>query len=243
MPRKPMSESDWVAKAISIHSDDYDYNHLNWISVNDPVTIICNNCKTKFTHSDGRQYSGAWMNGLINGQGTFLWPNGEKYVGAFKDNKFHWQGTYLWPNGEKYIGNHKDGVADGIGTHTWPDGERYVGNHKDGFPNGQGTHTWPDGRIKRGIWKMGEFMGEHPVQPRISKISSRWPLTSAKYRVQKATDCVRCDSTAAYLQDQQVKHNSNPSKARLRNQGREITAVWPKAEPNPIGIPSTLLSR
>ena len=90
---------------------------------------------------------------------------------------------------------------------------------------------------------MGEFMGEHPVQPRISKISSRWPLTSAKYRVRKATDCVRCDSTAAYLQDQQVKHNSNPSKARLRNQEREITAVWPKAELNSIGIPSTLLSR
>ena len=201
------------------------------------------NGQGKFTHPDGRQYSGAWMNGLINGQGTFLWPNGEKYVGAFKDNKFHWQGTYLWPNGEKYIGNHKDGVADGIGTHTWPDGERYVGNHKDGFPNGQGTHTWPDGRIKRGIWKMGEFMGEHPVQLRISKISSRWPLTSAKYRVQKATDCVRCDSTASHLQDQQVKHNSKPSKARLRNQGREITAVWPKAELNSIGIPSTLLSR
>ena len=51
-----MSESDWVAKAISIHSDDYDYNHLNWISVNDPVTITCNNCKTKFTHSDGRDH-------------------------------------------------------------------------------------------------------------------------------------------------------------------------------------------
>lgn len=51
-----MSESDWVAKARRIHSDDYDYTHLNWVSVNDPVTITCNNCKTKFTHSDGREH-------------------------------------------------------------------------------------------------------------------------------------------------------------------------------------------
>ena len=90
---------------------------------------------------------------------------------------------------------------------------------------------------------MGEFMGEHPVQPRISKMTSRWPLTSAKNRVQKKTDYVRFDSTTAYLQDQQVKHNNNPPKARLRNQGLEVTAVWPKVEPNLIGIPSTLLSR
>jgi hypothetical protein len=56
MPRKPMSKSDWVEKARSIHSYDYDYGNLNWISVKDPVTISCNNCGTLFTHHNGRDH-------------------------------------------------------------------------------------------------------------------------------------------------------------------------------------------
>jgi hypothetical protein len=56
MPRKPMSESDWVDKARSIHSDDYDYSKLKWISINDPVTITCNNCLTEFTHTTGKEH-------------------------------------------------------------------------------------------------------------------------------------------------------------------------------------------
>ena len=161
-----------------------------------------------------------------------------KVCGTFKDNKFHWQGTF-WPNGEKYIGNHKDGVADGMGTHTWHERDMLAITKMD-FQC-QGTHTWPDGELKE---EFGRWVNLWVTSCANEDIENKLSVAAnISQQSSKATDCVRCDSTAAYLQDQQVKHNSKPSKARLQNQGREITAVWPKAEQNSIGIPSTLLSR
>ena len=56
MPRKPMSESDWIRKAQAIHGNDYNYDSLGWISRNHPVSIICNNCETRFVHSTGKEH-------------------------------------------------------------------------------------------------------------------------------------------------------------------------------------------
>ena len=47
----------------------------------------------------GNKYVGDWMNGMFNGQGTFILASGGKYVGEFKDNKYNGQGSLYALNG------------------------------------------------------------------------------------------------------------------------------------------------
>jgi len=52
------------------------------------------------THK-GDVLEGEWLNGKLNGQGTYFYLadnqfKGDKYVGEFKDGNMHGQGTYTW---------------------------------------------------------------------------------------------------------------------------------------------------
>jgi len=40
-------------------------------------------------------------------------PYGDKYVGEFLDGEINGQGTYFFSNGEKHIGQYKDGKLNG----------------------------------------------------------------------------------------------------------------------------------
>jgi len=55
-------------------------------------------------------YQGEFLNGVLNGQGTYVWPNEDRYIGQFKRGEAHGRGvmryadgveeTGLWQNGE-----------------------------------------------------------------------------------------------------------------------------------------------
>ena len=55
---------------------------------------------------------------IINGQGTYKYPNGEVYEGEWKDRKRNGRGTNKYPNGEVYEGEWQDDKKNGSFIHT-----------------------------------------------------------------------------------------------------------------------------
>jgi len=43
-----MTKDEFLTKARNIHGDKYDYSKSNFISVREPITIICNDCGYEF---------------------------------------------------------------------------------------------------------------------------------------------------------------------------------------------------
>ncbi len=61
-------------------------------------------------------YTGELVDGIPNGQGTWIDADGNQYVGSWKDGKQHGQGTGTSPDGQKFVGEFKDGYSwDGFG--------------------------------------------------------------------------------------------------------------------------------
>jgi clan AA aspartic protease (TIGR02281 family) len=134
----------------------------------------------------GERYTGGYLNGKYNGQGTLVYANGEKYVGEFRDNLRNGRGTYSWPDGRRYVGEFRDGqpngygrytlangeeyagdyrnnVREGHGVYTWPDLRRYEGEFHNNLPNGQGVMTLSGGQRQVGLFRDGEYVGEAPI--------------------------------------------------------------------------------
>ena len=49
------------------------------------------------------------MNDLMEGYGTFSWPNGKKYIGYWKNGKQHGIGSIININGKELRGEFMDG--------------------------------------------------------------------------------------------------------------------------------------
>ena len=45
----------------------------------------------------------------MEGKGTFTWSDGRKYTGEYVNDQKHGQGTFEWPDGRKYIGEWNQG--------------------------------------------------------------------------------------------------------------------------------------
>lgn len=46
------------------------------------------------------------------------------------------KGTYTWPDGKMYEGEYRNGKKNGYGIYKFPDGRRYEGYWVDGLQNG-----------------------------------------------------------------------------------------------------------
>ena len=47
----------------------------------------CDNGYGKWVYTDKTTYEGEWVNGFMNGQGTFTWSDGKQKTGIWKNGK------------------------------------------------------------------------------------------------------------------------------------------------------------
>ena len=55
---------------------------------------------------------------MMEGTGTFQWPDGRKFEGQFVKDKKQGPGVFTWSDGRKYDGEWKDGKQHGAGLYT-----------------------------------------------------------------------------------------------------------------------------
>ena len=109
---------------------------------------------------NGDKYVGEWVNGKIEGKGTYTFSNGDKYVGEWVNGKIEGKGTYTFANGDNYVGEFKNGKREGKGTYTISDGDKYFGEWVNGKREGKGTYTFADGAKYIGQWVNGKREGK-----------------------------------------------------------------------------------
>ena len=124
-----------------------------------------------FQMPDGSTYTGEYMDTAghkcRHGQGTFT-IGSEQYTGAWVNDMMTGEGEYTFGSGAVYRGTFNNNLFDGVGTYTHPDGSTYTGGWKANKMHGHGTHTSADGLVTvgqfvNGIFKSGERSTQQPL--------------------------------------------------------------------------------
>ena len=114
-------------------------------------------------NSEGREayysYDGEWKNGMMDGEGKYLYEDKKTYVGMFKCNKPDGIGTAEYPIGSKYKGDWKKGKFHGKGVLEAEGGIRYEGDWKYGKRWGKGKVVLRSGLEYEGEWFDGKPHG------------------------------------------------------------------------------------
>ncbi|MBN3303909.1 R10B1 protein, partial [Amia calva] len=128
--------------------------------------------------------------GLMHGQGTYMWADGVKYEGDFSVNVPMGHGVYTWPDRSSYQGEVYEGLRHGTGTYRcgnksasytgqWHQGYRhgkgimyynqegtswYEGDWICNVREGWGVRCFSSGNLYVGQWKNGARHGEGRMQ-------------------------------------------------------------------------------
>jgi hypothetical protein len=88
-----------------------------------------------FVDAAGREYTGGWINGLMEGQGEMKYNANTTYSGRWKEGRRHGKGILKQtaPNGAKlvYQGDWENDLKQGQGQMTYYDGSMYEGQWKE----------------------------------------------------------------------------------------------------------------
>ena len=134
------------------------------------------------TYSNGDSYTGAFVNGKFNGNGTYTWANGDVYSGQFTDGQINGAGTMTFAAGYSWSGTFVNGqIRTGTGTFSFgTNGDRFTGTWVDGYPNGTGTLTRADGSTQQVTWQNGQLIpsgvSSQPYTPPYTPSSSGSPF-------------------------------------------------------------------
>ena len=112
------------------------------------------------------------MNGIMEGEGSYVYSNGDMYSGSWLAGKKHGKGTYITKvTSSKLVGSWKDGlIMEGKWIHS--DGSFYEGNFKDNKPIGSGSFSFTNGSKVE-----GEYV-EKPLKEDILKQMLIWTQES-----------------------------------------------------------------
>lgn len=104
-------------------------------------------------------YTGVWENDLPNGAGVFTSKNSDGktwvYTGNFIDGHFNGEGTTVWESGEMQVGHYEDDVLNGYGKYYDENGSLvYEGNWINGEYENQpaSSDTEDESNILGGIF-------------------------------------------------------------------------------------------
>nr|XP_048292745.1 radial spoke head 10 homolog B isoform X2 [Myodes glareolus] len=123
----------------------------------------------------GNTYHGMFSEGLMHGQGTYIWADGLKYEGSIYYNqegtswyegdwvyniKKGW-GIRCYKSGNIYEGQWENNMRHGEGRMRWlTTNEEYTGHWEKGIQNGFGTYTWFLKRIPNSQYPLrNEYIG------------------------------------------------------------------------------------
>ena len=94
------------------------------------------------TSPDHGKYVGEAKGFVRHGQGTYTWKEtGTHYTGIWVNGEMEGEGTMTYVDGSKYVGMFKNGVEQGQGSFTFDDGFKYKGEFVDGRPLGVEENT------------------------------------------------------------------------------------------------------
>ena len=101
----------------------------------------------------------------MHGEGKYEWPeNSKSYEGGWVEGKMQGKGTFKWADGRLYVGEYHQDKKHGSGVFTWPDGKKYDGEWKEGNQHGIGAFHVPSAsekgkiRKKNGVWENGKHI-------------------------------------------------------------------------------------
>jgi TonB family protein len=86
---------------------------------------------------------------VVEGCGTFTWPDGSKYVGGFKAGTFDGHGIVTYSDGSRFEADFQKGTARGEATFTARDGSRTLG----AFHNIGNDKSFPHAAPKYPFWR------------------------------------------------------------------------------------------
>jgi len=90
------------------------------------------------------QYEGQWRLGKHNGEGKQTWSDGRTFTGQFVDSQFWGHGRMTWisASGEiAYDGQYQADKKNGQGKMMWPSGKVYDGHWLEGLRHGTALIT------------------------------------------------------------------------------------------------------
>lgn len=94
---------------------------------------------------------------MFHGAGVYVLPNGDTYTGAYRDGLPDGDGVAAWANGNVYAGEFSGGVRSGHGRLSHGD-RSYEGAWAGNEMHGEGVQTDPTGTFT-GAWHEGERRG------------------------------------------------------------------------------------
>ena len=112
-----------------------------------------------FYWKNGDIYEGDFINGKLDGKGILYWKDGNKYEGDFKNDKKEGKGILYFINGNRYEGEFKNDIIEGKGIYYYNNDDRYEGDFINFKKDGNGIMYYKNGKVKNGIWKNDEFIG------------------------------------------------------------------------------------
>lgn len=106
-------------------------------------------------------YTGEIKNGVPNGIGVAYYHNDNVryYTGHFVNGKYDGQGTILFKNGAFLTGEWKNGKMEGQGVNYTSSGDLFIGKFSKSIKNGDGVYIYNDNGILQGTFKDDKFEG------------------------------------------------------------------------------------
>lgn len=114
-------------------------------------------------YSNGDQYSGYFVEGKYNGQGTYIWANGDRYEGEFKNGQISGTGRLtFFGNGQYWEGIFVNGaISSGTGIFYWgTSGDKFDGQWVDGKPDGTGILLHANGTSNKVTFSRGQMVSQ-----------------------------------------------------------------------------------